>query len=353
MVTITKTKHSRIANVDFDNLSFGTEFTDHMLVCSYKNNTWGKVHIQPYGAIDFAPSSKVFHYGQAVFEGMKAYKAADESIWLFRPHDNLRRLNKSAARICMPEFPEDLFFEGLETLLNLDSRWIQKTQGSSLYVRPFMIANGIDLSASPSNEYLFMIICAPVQSYYSGDVNVLFEEKYSRSASGGVGFAKFAGNYAGQFCPTKLAQQKGFQQVVWMDSDTHQNLEEAGTMNIFFRVGDTLLTAPTSDRILDGITRKSVLQWLDYKKISYQVRDISAKEIQGYAQQGTLLEMFGTGTAAVVSPIKSFQYGDYFYELPALENSYASRIKKAIVHIQTKRTQDIFGWTHRVKPINI
>lgn len=351
-IEITKIKHSKIDQVDFENLDFGSYFTDHMLVCSYKNNAWGKPQIQPYQEISFSLASKVFHYGQAVFEGMKAYKDSKDVLWLFRPKENLKRFNTSAKRICMPAFPEKLFFGGLETLLNLDSDWIKKNEGSSLYIRPFMIASGTGLLATPSDEYLFAIICAPVRSYYSGDVNVLFEEKYSRSAKGGVGFAKFSGNYAGQFYPTKLAQERGFQQVVWMNSETHQNLEESGTMNVFFRVKDTLLTAPVSDKILDGITRKSVLEWLDYQKMPFEIRDIAAKEIQQYAEKGDLLEMFGTGTAAVVNPIRSFQYGDYFYELPK-ENTYAHKIKKAITDIQTKKTEDIFGWTHRVKNMNI
>lgn len=350
-IAIHKSETSKINSTDFNNLSFGENFTDHMFECDFINGTWQNAQIRPYGPISLDPSARVFHYGQAVFEGMKAYKQTDDSIWLFRPEENFIRFNKSSERLAIPEFPKELFFDGLETLLNIDKDWIQKEEGSSMYIRPFVIATEPGVSASPAKRYKFMIILSPAQSYYSGEVKVLFADKYSRSANGGVGFAKCAGNYAGQFYPTKLANDAGYQQVVWTDASTHENLEEAGTMNVFFRIGDQLITAPTSDRILDGITRKSVIAIAEKENISVEVRNISVYEIEDAAKNGTLLEMFGAGTAAVINPIISFNFKGTDYSLPKIENSYANIIKKKITDIQTGKSEDVFGWRYQVRTL--
>lgn len=350
-ITITKSTETKINQVDFNNLSFGEIFTDHMFECDYVDGKWTNAQIRPYGPISLDPSAKVFHYGQAVFEGMKAYKSLDEVVWLFRPEDNLNRLNKSSERLAIPEFPKDLFFDGMEILLNIDKEWIQTTEGSSMYIRPFIIATEPGVSANPAKKYKFMLILSPAQSYYSGEVSVLFADKFSRSASGGVGFAKCAGNYAGQFYPTKLANEAGYQQIVWTDASTHENLEEAGTMNVFFRVNDTLITAPTSDRILDGITRKSVIAIAEKEGLTVEVRDVSVYEIEEAAKNGTLKEMFGAGTAAVINPIVSFNFKGTDYELPKLENSFASLFKKVITEIQTGKREDTFGWRYQVRSI--
>ena len=213
-------------------------------------------------------------------------------------------------------FPKNYFFNGLKTLLDLDKDWIKKGIGNSLYIRPFVIATESAISASPANSYKFMIICSPARAYYKGEVRVLIAQKFSRSANGGVGFAKAAGNYAAQFYPTNLASKKGFNQIIWTDANTHEFLEEAGTMNIFFRVGDKLLTAPTNDRILDGITRKSVIQLAKDNAITIEVRPVSVKEIKDAAQDGTLKEIFGSGTAAVITPISAFEHDDDVFDLP-------------------------------------
>ena len=351
-IIIEKVVKSKIDQVDFSNLTFGSVFTDHMYSCDFKNGAWQTPIIQPYGPILMDPTAKVFHYGQAVFEGMKAYKADDDKIWMFRPDENQKRINVSAARLQMPEFPKELFFEGLETLLKLDRDWIKKGDGNSMYIRPFIIASESGLSAAPATEYKFMFLLSPAQSYFKGggsDVKVLFADKYSRSANGGVGFAKAAGNYAGQFYPTHLAQQKGYQQVVWTDADKHEFLEEAGVMNVFFRVGDILLTAPTSDRILDGITRKSIIQVAEDEGIKVEVRKITVHEIEEAAKNGTLLEMFGAGTAAVINPITGFGFKGNDYTLPKVENSYALLLRKRITDIQTNKAEDKFGWRYLVK----
>jgi len=346
---IEKIAASKISNVDFNNLKFGEIFTDHMFECDFENGEWQTPVIRPYQALSFDPSAKVFHYGQAVFEGMKAYKDDSDDLWLFRPDENQRRINISAERLDMPAFPKDYFFEGLTTLLKMDKDWVKKGEDSALYIRPFIIATENCVSASTSTNYKFMIICSPVQSYYSGDVKVVFADKYSRSADGGVGFAKAAGNYAGSFYPTKLANQEGFQQVVWTDSSTHEFLEEAGVMNVFFRVNDTLLTAPTSDRILDGVTRKSIIQFAKDEGIKVEVRPVRVSEIVEAARKGELLEMFGAGTAAVVSPISGFSNKGESFDLPKVENSYASFIKKGITDIQKNKAEDKFGWTVKVQ----
>lgn len=349
MIKIEKAKNSKIDEVDFDNLAFGQELSDHMFVCDYKDGKWQQPQIVPYQNISLDPSAKIFHYGQSIFEGMKAYKDADGQILLFRPLDNQKRLNISAKRLAIPEFPEEYFMEGLQTLLKLDSDWIPTAEGSSLYIRPFIFATGNGFHASPSNEYKFIIACSPSGAYFSGKLKVLIEEKYSRSANGGVGFAKAGGNYAGQFYPTQLAVEKGYQQVIWTDDNTHEYIEEAGAMNIFIRIGDTLITGPTSDRILDGITRKSVITIAKDEGIKIEIRKITVKEVIEASINGTLKEMFGAGTAAVISPIAGFGYRENDYDLPIIENSYASRFKKRITDIQYNRAEDKFGWRYEVK----
>jgi branched-chain amino acid aminotransferase len=262
--------------------------------------------------------------------------------------ENYKRLNKSAERLAIPELPEAYFMDGLTALLQLEKDWVPTTPGSSLYIRPFIFASGTGFHASPANAYKFIIACAPSGAYFSGSVKVLIEEKYSRAANGGVGYAKAGGNYAGQFYPTQLAAEKGYQQVIWTDDNAHEFIEEAGAMNVFVRIGDTLLTAPTNDRILDGITRKSILDIAKDEGIKTEVRKVSVKEIVEAAKNGSLKEMFGAGTAAVVSPIGAFGYKGEDYDLPELEDSYASRLKKRITDIQYNRAEDKFGWRYPV-----
>ena len=348
-IKVEKTQHSKLKEVDFNNLPFGQVVTDHMLVCDYKNGKWQQPKIIPYQNISLDPSSKIFHYGQSVFEGMKAYKDTNDQILLFRPLDNQKRINISAKRLAIPELPEEYFMEGLTTLLKLDSDWIPTTKDSSLYIRPFVFASGNGFHASPSDEYKFIIACSPSGPYFGGELKVLIEQKYSRSANGGVGYAKAGGNYGGQFYPTQLANEKGYQQVIWTDDTTHQYIEEAGAMNIFMRIGDTLITAPTSDRILDGITRKSLIEIAKDEGISVEVRKISISELVEASENGSLKEMFGAGTAAVISPISGFGFQDKDYDLPELENSYAARLKKRITDIQYNRAEDKFGWRFVVK----
>ena len=347
-IKVTKVDRSKINAVDFDNLNFGNVFTDHMLECDYKNGRWGLPQIKPYQQVTLDPSAKIFHYGQSIFEGMKAYKDEKNYVWLFRPLDNFKRLNISAKRLSIPELPEAYFMEGLKALLQLDSKWVPNKEECSLYIRPFIFATGTGFHASPADAYKFIISCAPSGAYFSGKVKVLIEEKYSRSANGGVGFAKAGGNYAGQFYPTQLAKSKGYNQVVWTDDTSHEYIEEAGAMNIFIRINNTLITAPISDRILDGITRKSIIDIATDEGITVEVRKISVKEVIKASNNNTLKEMFGAGTAAVISPISSFGYKNQDFDLPELENSYALLLKKRITDIQTNKAEDKFGWRYKV-----
>jgi branched-chain amino acid aminotransferase len=339
---------SKIDTIDFENISFGTVFTDHMFVCDFREGKWHKPQIKPYEPFLLDPSAKVFHYGQAIFEGMKAYKDENDGVWLFRPDQNLDRFNKSAVRMAMPEVPEDIFMSGLHQLIDLERNWVKKGLGNTLYIRPFMIAIGSGVIAAPSTQYRFMIILSPAKAYYSGEVKVLIAEHYSRAANGGIGAAKAAGNYSAQFYPTKLANEKGFQQIIWTDDATHTKLEEAGTMNVFFRINDTLYTAPTSERILDGVTRKSLIELAKREGIKVEERPVLVSELIEGAKNGSLKEVFGAGTAAVVNPIVGFCYKDEYYELPKIENSIALELKEKLTKIQYKLAEDTFGWTVKI-----
>ena len=347
-IEIVKVANSKINEVDFDNLAFGGVFTDHMLVCDFKNGKWEKPIIKPYAPFLIDPSAKVFHYGQAIFEGMKAYKDDNNDLWLFRPDENHDRFNKSATRMAMPEVPEEIFIDGLKEILKVDKEWVKKGLGNTLYIRPFMIAVGSGIIAQPSTQYRFMIILSPAKSYYSGEVKVIIAEHYSRAANGGIGAAKAAGNYSAQFYPTKLANDQGFQQIIWTDDATHTTLEEAGTMNVFFRINDTLYTAPTSERILDGVTRKSLIAIAKRDGINVAVQPVLVSEIVEAAKNGSLKEIFGAGTAAVVNPIIGFSFQDIYYELPKTENSIALELKEKLTNIQHKLAEDTFGWTVKI-----
>jgi branched-chain amino acid aminotransferase len=347
-IQIQKATSSKINDVDFNNLPFGSIFTDHLFECDFINGEWQTPTIKPYAPFLLDPSAKVFHYGQAIFEGMKAYKDEADDVWLFRPDENYKRFNTSAIRMAMPEVPEAIFMNGLNQLLKLDQEWIKKGKGNSLYIRPFMIATGTGVIANPSDDYKFMILLSPAKAYYAGEVKVIIAEHYSRAANGGIGAAKAAGNYASQFYPTNLANKAGFQQVIWTDDATHTKLEEAGTMNVFVRINDTLFTAPISERILDGVTRKSLIDLAKSEGINVEVRSVLVSELLEAAQNGSLKEIFGAGTAAVISPIVGFSYKDVYHELPKDSNTFAQQLKEKLTNIQHKLEPDNFGWTVKV-----
>ncbi len=349
---ITKTDHSRLSQIDLDDPGFGKFYSDHMLICDYKDGEWQKPEIKPYGPMQLDPASKIFHYGQSIFEGMKAFKDDQDKVWLFRPDQNFERFNKSCKRMCMPEFPKAYFFGALNILTDLDRDWIVNKDGYSLYIRPFAMGIENQVAAAPSTEYRVCIITSPVKAYYAdGDrgLKVLVQDKFSRSADGGVGFVKAGGNYGSSFYPTELAKEKGYQQIIWTDSNSHEYMEEAGTMNVFFRINDTLITAPTNDRILDGVTRKSLIQLAKDKGIAVEVRRIKVQEILDAVKEGTLKEIFGAGTAATVVKFKGFGYKEAYHELPEVEGEYGAKLKAALQDIQYHRSEDDHGWLYAPK----
>tara|TARA_B100000941_G_scaffold92546_1_gene64265 strand:+ start:4 stop:1053 length:1050 start_codon:yes stop_codon:yes gene_type:complete len=346
---INRVEKSRIDSVDFENLTFGKIFTDHMFISKYKNGEWSSGEIKPYENISISPSSRALHYGQAIFEGMKCFKSEQDELFLFRPEENFKRFNKSSIRLAIPEIQEDIFFNGLKELLKIDSEWVKKGIGNALYIRPFVFASEPSINASEANEYTFMIICSPSKSYYGDmEISVKIEEKYSRAAKGGVGYAKAAGNYAAAFYPTKLAIEQGFQQIIWTDSNNHNAIEEAGTMNLFFVIGDKLITSPTSDSILDGITRKSIIELAKFHNIDVLEREITIDEILKEHKSGNLKEIFGSGTAVVVLPIKSFGHRDQLYTLSSEKSSVSSFLKEKLNNIQYNISNEFKNWKFKI-----
>ena len=346
---INRVEKSRIDSVDFENLTFGKIFTDHMFISKYKNGEWSSGEIKPYENISISPSSRALHYGQAIFEGMKCFKSEQDELFLFRPKENFKRFNKSSIRLAIPEIQEDIFFNGLKELLKIDSEWVKKGIGNALYIRPFVFASEPSINASEANEYTFMIICSPSKSYYGDmEISVKIEEKYSRAAKGGVGYAKAAGNYAAAFYPTKLAIEQGFQQIIWTDSNNHNAIEEAGTMNLFFVIGDKLITSPTSDSILDGITRKSIIELAKFHNIDVLEREITIDEILKEHKSGNLKEIFGSGTAVVVLPIKSFGHRDQLYTLSSEKSSVSSFLKEKLNNIQYNISNEFKNWKFKI-----
>jgi branched-chain amino acid aminotransferase len=336
---------SRINEIDFDNLSFGRSFADHMLIAEYANGAWQSVSIQPYGPLTYQPAMMSLHYGQSIFEGMKAYRSKNDEILVFRPEENLKRFNKSALRMCMPEVPEEIFLGGLKQLLELDKQWVPDKEGCSLYIRPFMFATDEYVGVTPSNTYKFIIFNCPVGSYYSKPLKVRVETQYIRAAKGGVGFAKNAGNYGGSLYPTQLANKDGYDQIIWTDAATHQYVEEAGTMNLMFIIDGVLVTAPTGDTILDGVTRKSVLQIAKDWGMKVEERQLSIKELVDGILNGSVTEAFGAGTAAVIAPIQTIGFEGKDYELaPRTDSDFSAKVFKEINQIRLGEIPDTRNW---------
>ena len=348
---IQKTSNSRIGEFDPENIGFGTAFIDHMIVCEYENGKWGEVRLMPYGPLPFTPAMMGVNYGQACFEGMKAYKDKDDEVYLFRPEKNFERINKSAKRLAMPEITEEMFIGGLKALVDTDRNWIPYGEGKSLYIRPLIFATEEALKARIANKYMFAIVATPVQRYYTEPVSVKISDFYSRAASGGVGSAKAAGNYAASFYPTKLAAEEGYEQIIWTDDATHKYFEESGTMNVFVRINDTIYTPPTSEKILDGVTRDSFLQLAKHNGIDVKVEPVEVAKVLEAHSKGELIEVWGVGTAVVTSVFKAIGYKDQKLTLPELseEESFALTLKKALVDIQTNKAEDPFGWRMKVE----
>jgi branched-chain amino acid aminotransferase len=300
-----------------------------------------------YGDISISPAAQVFHYGQSVFEGMKAFKNSSNDILFFRRDENLKRLNQSAKRMAIPEITSEIFYDGLNTLLKLDSEWCKSDPGFSIYIRPFIFASEPCIKASSSNEYTFMIILSPTKTYYSDPIHLIIEQEYSRSASGGVGFAKAAGNYGASFFPTNLAKKKGFTQVIWTDSKNHNLIEESGTMNIWFVIDNILVTPKLSDTILGGITRDSIILISKDLGLTVQERDITVDEVLEASKKGILSEAFGTGTAVSVLPISSITFKEDKVTFSNLE-TITLKLKDRLLSIQKGVALDSFGWTDKL-----
>ena len=340
-----RTSASRLQHLDPENIEFGKIFSDHMFVVDYRDGEWQDAQLLPYGDISVSPANSALHYGQAIFEGMKAYKNADGDITLFRPHDNLHRLNASAERMCMPQIPEELFMQGLTQLIRLDAEWVPSTQGSALYIRPLMFATDGFIGVRPSETYRLLIFTCPVGLYYSKPLRVRFEEKYVRSVEGGAGYAKNAGNYGAAMYPTKLAQLEGYNQLIWTDASEHRYVEESGTMNALFILDGKLVTPELSSSILDGITRRSVLQLARDWGMPVEERKVSAVEVMQALAEGRLQEAFGVGTAATIAPISVIGYQGHDHELPTPgEDAFSLRAGAALHAIRTGQAPDTHGW---------
>lgn len=351
-ITITKAEHSKLSEIDFDNLEFGRKFSDHMFEMVYYDGAWQTAEIKPYAPITFEPSMMALHYGQAIFEGMKAYYSDDSTINLFRPDDHHKRLNNSAKRLCMPEIKESVFLNALEELLKLDFQWVPKKHGRALYIRPVMFASEEYLAAKVSEKYRFYIITSPVAAYYSegfNPVKLTTTENYVRAAEGGTGEAKAAGNYGGSFLPAKKAQQEGYTQVLWLDAKEHEYVEEVGTMNIFFLFGDTLVTPKLGGTVLPGITRRSVITLAKDWGLSVEERKISIGEVFEGNANGTLTEVFGAGTAAVISPVGLIHHKGNTLSLDQEKiGPFAKKMFDTITGIQYGKSEDTHNWIHRV-----
>lgn len=348
-IQITETQASKLPEIDFDNLAFGKTFSDHMFIADYKNGEWTDLRITPYQNLSVSPANATLHYAQSIFEGLKAHKADNGDILIFRPEANAKRLIKSAERMCMPAVPEELFIEAIEALISIDKNWVPNAPGTSLYIRPFQFADDPFIGVRPSETYKFMVITGPVGGYYSEPVRVKIEKHFTRAVRGGVGAAKTAGNYAASLFPAKQAQAQGYHQLVWTDGQTHEFIEESGTMNIMFVINDTLITPPTSDSILPGITRESALVLAKDWGLKVKERPIKVDEVITAIENGSLTEAFGIGTAATVSHISVIGYEGTDYELPAIETrTISNRILDSLTKIKLGQEEDRFGWMHKV-----
>lgn len=348
-IPIQKTNKSRLGEVDFSKLQFGKVLSDHMFIADYLDGQWQNPRIIPYGNLPISPATSALHYGQAIFEGMKAQASDNGEALIFRPEENWKRLNLSAVRMCIPEVPKDLFMEGLKQLIALDRNWIPKSPKSSLYIRPFIFATEDSIGVKISEHYSFIIFTSPVNPFYANPLKVKVEETFSRAYEGGVGFAKAAGNYGSSLYATKMAQDQGFNQVLWMDAKEHTYLEETGTTNVFVVIGDEVITPALSGTILDGITRRSCIDLLKDQGVKVSERRISIHEIVEANAKGLLKEAFCTGTASTVMHIASIGYKDQLIELPEIsKRKWGVYLSETLEAIKCGKVSDKFNWIVKV-----
>lgn len=348
-IQVTKTLKSRLSEMDFNNLPFGKYYTDHMLEVDYKDGQWQGVAIRPLQALSLSPGVSAIHYGQSIFEGIKAYKDREGNPFIFRPFDNFKRFNLSAERMQMPVVPEEVFIEGMRRLIELDKDWIPMKNDYSLYVRPFMFATDETLGVKASDTYKFMIILSPTGPYYSTPLRIYVEEKYTRAARGGFGFAKAAGNYGGSMLATAVAKKQGFDQVLWMDAFEHKYVQEMGTMNVFFVIGNKVLTPDLEDgTILEGVTRDSAIEVLREEGYTVEEGPIHIDDVVRAYQAGELKEAFGTGTAATISMIKELRYEDFTIKFDVEGAKVAPTVKRVLTDIREGRRKDTRGWMFKI-----
>ena len=346
---VTKVSSSRLAEVDLEEPGFGRVFSDHMLEMEYREGDWQQPEIKPYGTIEISPAHNVLHYAQSVFEGTKAYYVDDETVHLYRPEKNYERMVNSCERLCIPPVDKETFVEGIAELVKLDHRWIPKQDGHSLYIRPFAFAFDPVISAQVADNYRFYIITSPVGSYYNRPVKLTTSQKFVRAVKGGVGDAKAAGNYAASFYPAQLAKEKGFDQVLWLDAKEHKYVEEVGTMNIFFVIDGVLLTPNLRGTILPGITRDSVLELARHWDMPVEERPVSIEEVMEAGSKGTLEEVFGAGTAAVIAPVEEVHHDgqSVSFDLDG-RGPVGEKFYDAITGMQRGTGEDPFGWIRKV-----
>lgn len=347
-ITVQRTSHSRISSVDFSNLPFGKICTDHMFVIDFRDGDWRSARIVPYGPIEVSPSTPALHYGQSIFEGLKAYNDGRDAL-VFRPLDNWKRLNRSGERMCMPQVPEEVFIESMRRLIDLDREWIPKSPGSSLYIRPFVFSADEYIGIRASENWTFMIILSPVGPYYATPVKVKIETHFTRAVSGGTGYAKAGGNYGGAIYPSKVALDEGYHQLIWTDGVEHKYIEESGTMNVMFVIGDTVVTPALSDSILAGITRDSVLQLARHWGMKVEERRLSVDELVGHLAAGRVKDAFGTGTAATIAMIELIGHeGTNYQLLPVADRQFSNRVYQELDGIKRGTIKDKFGWITRM-----
>lgn len=348
-ITITKADRSKLNEMDFDNLPFGKFFTDHMLEADFENGEWKNIEIKPYQPLLLEPSLAALHYGQAIFEGIKAYKDKNGYAFIFRPYDNLKRFNISAERMNMPKISEEIFIEGMRMLIDMDKNWIPQRKDYSLYIRPLMFATDTMLGVRPSDSYKFIIMLSPTGPYFSLPMKIAVEEKYTRAAPGGVGFSKNAGNYGGAMLAATVAKQNGYDQVLWTDAFEHKWLQEVGMMNVFFLINDTAITPSLEEgTILAGVTRDSTITILKELGIKVQERRISINEVIDAYKNGNLKEVFGSGTAATIAMIKELKYKDEIMQFDISTWKICPQVKHILNEIKDGTIPDKHGWMLKV-----
>lgn len=344
-IPIQKIKQSKLKDVELNGVPFGKYFSDHMLEADYEDGEWKNVIIKPYQPLLLEPSVAALHYGQAIFEGIKAYKNDKGEAFIFRPLENFQRFNISAERMQMPPVPQDIFIEGMRKLIELEKQWIPTTSEHSLYIRPFMFSTDSVIGVRPSETYKFLIILSPSGPYYSVPIRIYVEEKYTRAAPGGAGFSKNAGNYGASMYPTALAKKAGYDQVLWTDAFEHKYVQEVGTMNIFFIIDKKAITpALDAGTILDGVTRSSAITLLKEMGYTIEERVISIDEIIDAYKNKTLKEVFGTGTAATITMIKELRYKDFVMQFDINSWEVCVEVKQKLMDIREGKVVDRYGW---------